>query len=65
MTDVEERLPISLRERHDSSNASSSMPSAALIDSSTLGPPGWDTHEPMSSILRSVSARKAVTSSAN
>ena len=41
-----------------SATASGSRPRVVSSASMTLGPPGWQTHQPMSSMVRSWSARK-------
>jgi hypothetical protein len=61
-TEVEERFPTSCRLRQVTSRAPSGSSSDSCRASSTLGPPGWQTHEEMSARVRPWSARKASTS---
>ena len=60
-TDAEDRLPTSARERRLAASALSGSFRARCTASRTFGPPGWQIQLAMSSMVRSCSARKAVT----
>ena len=59
-TDADEMLPCSRMEFQLWARASGGMPIAFSIDSSTLGPPGWQIHVEMSSGGQSVIGEEAV-----
>src|SRR6201999_3811424 len=62
-TDTEDMLPFSRMESLLVASASGGSPIAFSIESSTLGPPGWQIHVEMSTMDKSQSSRKRLTSS--
>src|SRR4029079_537373 len=62
-TDTEDILPFSRIEFLLFASASGGSPIAFSIESSTLGPPGWQIHVEMSAVDKPCSARNRLTSS--
>ena len=61
-TDADDRLPTAASDSQVSRTASRGISSAVSSASITFGPPGWQTHQPMSARVRPWSARNSSTS---